>query len=122
MAAENLFFLTDQDLFKQTRYEYVSEKEPGIGFVFGLFNPMPMRDAEIDSMEDLTKSYHYDSDGRKTSLNPISGDRKQYDYRMLKNLGSRILDVKAYETEEHAGFIVTYNEGDQCIGEPGRRY
>lgn len=41
---------------------------------------------------------------------------------MLKNLGSRILDVKPYDTKDRTGYIVTYNEGDQCYSEPGRRY
>ena len=36
---ENLFFFTDQEYFESNRYEYIGQKEPSKGFVFGLFNP-----------------------------------------------------------------------------------
>jgi len=46
-AKENLFFFTDQDFFRSTRYEYISTKEETKGFVFALLNP-----EDIDTDDD----------------------------------------------------------------------
>ena len=43
-------------------------------------------------------------------------------YRELKNLGSRILDVRPFEAEERTGYQVIYNEGDPCMVDPSRNY
>lgn len=43
-------------------------------------------------------------------------------FRMLKNLGSRILDVRPFQNKDHSGYQVIYNEGDDCIADPGRQY
>lgn len=43
-------------------------------------------------------------------------------FRVLKNLGSRILDVKPYVDSERAGYQVIYSDGDDCLDGSGRRY
>ena len=43
-------------------------------------------------------------------------------FRTLKNLGSRILDVRPFQNKDHSGYQVIYNEGDDCIADPGRQY
>ena len=39
LANENLFFFTDQEYFRSSRFEYLAPAEPTKGFVFALFVP-----------------------------------------------------------------------------------
>ena len=43
-------------------------------------------------------------------------------FRVLKNLGSRIFDVRPYLEEDRTGYLVIYDEGDQCLSDPSKRY
>mmetsp|Transcript_32680 Transcript_32680/g.40469 ORF Transcript_32680/g.40469 Transcript_32680/m.40469 type:complete len:145 (+) Transcript_32680:1143-1577(+) len=112
MANENLFFFTDQDYFRTTRFEFVSEKDAGVGFVFALLNPKPLRLEEIDAVSELSEIVVKEHGKEIARLDLLKDNKGQFDYRMLKNLGSRILDVKPYDGKSTSGFIVTYNEGD----------
>ena len=64
MSRENLFFFADQDYFRSTRYEFMSAKNPGKGFVFGLFDPRPLDgdlDYSIDEIDGKTYLNSYES-------------------------------------------------------------
>lgn len=43
-------------------------------------------------------------------------------FRELKNLGSRILDVRPFHNDERTGYQIIYNEGDACLSDPSRKY
>ena len=89
LPRENLFFFTDQDYFRSSRYEFMSKKNPGKGFVFGLFDPKPLADSDkaVSDLEGNTYLSSYSSKGAK-NLDPISHLNKINNYRVLKNLGS----------------------------------
>ena len=58
----------------------------------------------------------------ESTLSEIERMQSMGNYRELKNLGSRILDVRPFHSEERTGYQVIYNEGDPCPSDPGRKY
>ena len=43
-------------------------------------------------------------------------------FRVLKNLGSQINDVRPYLEDDRSGYLVIYTEGDECLSDPSSRY
>ena len=117
---ENLFFFTDQEYFESSRYEYIAPKEPTKGFVFGLFVPPS---SDYPQAKDITPAETFSSfSNQQTTLSEIERMYTKKNYRELKNLGSRILDVRPFHNDERTGYQVIYNEGDPCLVEPGKKY
>lgn len=123
MARENLFFFADQDYFRSRRFEFMSAKNPGKGFVFGLFDPRDREDESgektVDELDGNTYLSSYDSGH---NLDPIQHLNKMNNYRVLKNLGSMIENVNPISNAELSGYEVVYNEGDACLANPDTRY
>ena len=61
---------------------------------------------------------------KQTNLNPVlQMNDALTNFRILKNLGSRVHSVKPYyENGGSSGFQVMFAEGDHCLGDPARRY
>lgn len=123
MSKENLFFFTDQDFFRSTRYEYIGGKEDKKGFVFALVHPDNTEGGNgVSELKDTFLNSYASDKGQ--SLNPLTSAATvtARRYRVLKNLGSRVLNVKPYQSKSQSGFYVNYTEGDQCMADPSRRY
>lgn len=120
---ENLFFFTDQEFFSSIRYEYLSPKEPKKGFIFGLFVPQLAGEQQITLKDvkghDILNSY---ASTHTSTFNQFTQAKDIKNFKVLKNLGSRILDVRPYYIKGRAGFQVLYNEGDPCLSDPMRNY
>lgn len=52
----------------------------------------------------------------------ISNLNKLNNYRELKNLGSRLQDVRPYDSVERSGYEIIYTEGDVCLADPSKHY
>ena len=59
---------------------------------------------------------------KQTNLNPILHVDALRNFRLLKNLGSRVHSVKPYYESDSSGFQVMYGEGDHCLSDKSRRY
>lgn len=47
---------------------------------------------------------------------------KLNNFRVLKNLGSRITKVIVFDEEDHTGYQAFYNEGDECLADKSKKY
>lgn len=116
---ENLFFFTDYEEFESTRYEYLAPKERKKGFVFGLFVPAPEYGG-IDS--DQSPAVFSSYANQESVVDNMTLMSAKHNFRELRNLGSRILDVRPFHNEDRTGYQVIYNEGDPCVVDPARPY
>ena len=116
-----MFFFTDQEYFESSRYEYISQKEPTKGFIFGLFVPVDPFN-EPDGTSPAESSVFSSYSNQQSTLDEIQKKQNKKNYRELKNLGSRILDVRPYHNDDRTGYQVLYNEGDACLSDPSRKY
>ena len=96
---ENLFFFTDNEYFHTSRYEYLTQKEPQKGFVFGLI-VRDVENAHFDVIGDglnttILNSYHKDKSQNK-NMDLIDHAQDLKNFRVLKNLGSRIYNVSPF--------------------------
>lgn len=100
---ENLFFFTDQEYFESSRYEYIGQTTPTKGFIFGLFLPQSFSSAGGSSNMTPANTFSSFSNNQST-LNEIERMQSRANYRELKNLGSRILDVRPFHNEDRTGY------------------
>ena len=121
VTKENLFFFTDNDHFRSTRFEYTSEKNLEKGFVFGLMTPEPFS-FESKTVSDLEgkKITSFSHEGSNVDL--LTNLNKMNNFRELKNLGSTLKDVRPYDSEGRSGYEVLYGDGDICTSDPSKRY
>ena len=70
----------------------------------------------------VDKSYLSSYDEATSSAFNIENMGNKKNFRELKNLGSRILDVRPFHNEERSGYHIIYNEGDACLSDPSRKY
>ena len=52
----------------------------------------------------------------------MAGESGLKNFRVLKNLGGNILEVRPYQNKDHSGYEVIYNEGDKCLHDPSQNY
>ncbi len=124
---ENLFFFTDQEYFHTSRFEYLTQKEPQKGFVFGLI-VRDVENAHFDVIGDgfnstILSSYHKSKDQNK-DLDLIDHAQDLKNFRVLKNLGSRIYNVSPFydSHNEKAGYDIEYKGGDNCLADERVEY
>jgi hypothetical protein len=127
---ENLYFFTDMEQFSSHRYQYLSEAETSQGFIFGLF--VPDRDWSGYGYGNEGEDYSHLHTNVANNLQGLSGQNMDEflshakNQRILKNLGSKIIEVKPQVRSSRqfygTGFTVVYGEGDICYNDPTQRY
>ena len=125
ISDENLFFFTDNDFFRSSRFQYTSQGEQKKGFVFALFNAEPAFNDDEIAYENQNNKTNYLSSFHETEKQNIDafGNYKQIlQYRTLKNLGSELKEVRPYDEEHRTGIEVTYHKGDECVADPLQNY
>ena len=114
---ENLFFLSDNQYFSTTRFQYLQPHSPSRGYVFALF----YQSEEVQADPIYSEAVKIKSKESLMSLNAETFVKDLQNFRILKNLGRQIYQVSTL-TGKQTGYSVFYTHGDSCMKHPDRNY
>ena len=88
----------------------MSDLDASKGFVYGLFVP-ELASSEVSLIDKKGNSFlnSFQENGPSQLMQPIENYKEMRNFRVLKNLGSRLQDVKAFDSDDKAGYQVLYD-------------